>query len=295
MNNLNSFFKWYPLIKDIVPTPKTIMIPREKEFIDIDIALSPAYGGEVKEPEMIRLVAEADKAAKVLGGYPVFLRSDETSYKHEWVDSCFIPNKASLGKGMANIYEFTLMNDFSGLEFNGIVIREFLDLPHEFHAFKGMPVSQEFRFFIKNGYVQCRHPYWFPGAMRRVDVDDWLPKLRKLQELPEATKQLLDNYARAVSKAVEPLGAPDNYWSVDFCYANGKGWVVTDMAVGEDSYHYGTCPFAPKEMLTNYGNPETIPEDATLTAIHDRGEKLKLLLDELASNANHCSSETTKK
>ena len=141
-----------------------------------------------------------------------------------------------------------------------------------------MPVAQEFRFFIKNGQVLCRHPYWFPGCMRRVDVEDWLPKLRKIMELTEDTKQIPDQYAISVSKAVEPLNAPDNYWSVDFCLVKDRGWMVTDMALREDSYHYGTCVNANPMMLKQYGDPETIPKIVTLSEIRENARKRHELL-----------------
>ena len=91
------------------------------------------------------------------------------------------------------------------LNFGGVVVREFLDLPHTFHAFSGMPVSREFRYFIKNGSVLCRHPYWFPSCMRRVTCEDWLPKLKKIQVLNKTTMELCDEYALKISKAVKKL------------------------------------------------------------------------------------------
>ena len=268
MTKLNSLFVWYPLIKDIVPTPKTIMIPMQKDFESYEKALDSG-----DDPEMQHLIQEAIKAVKLLGGYPVFMRSDETSNKHEWKNTCYVTDDESMKHGIKNILEFTLMV-FGNLGFNGVVVREFLDLPHEFHAFSGMPVSQEFRFFIKNGQIICRHPYWFPSCMQRVDCEDWLPKLRKIQILDSETQKILDNYAIKISKVVESLKAPDNYWSVDFCYAKEKGCLFTDMALGVDSYHYSTCPNAPEEMK-HYPDPEDLSEVTTIKGIKDKAKKLK--------------------
>ncbi|VVB51742.1 Uncharacterised protein [uncultured archaeon] len=269
-------FAWYPLIKDIVPTPKTMMIEQSKDFDSFEAALGE---GNSLDPEMQRLVNEADKAAQQLGGYPVFMRSDYTSHKHDWVDSCYVTSKESLQCGIANILEFTLMTEILG--FRGVVIREFLDLPHEFHAFNGMPVSQEFRYFVKNGEVLCRHPYWMPAAMQRVDceLEEAIPKLKKIQVLPELTKQLLDSYAVAISKAVTCLNAPDNCWSVDFCFARGRGWMVTDMAVGEDSEHYATCPNADPKFLKMRGDPDDISKATSLPLLHRQAEEMKKRLE----------------
>jgi len=245
---------WYPLVEHIIPTPKTTIIPLQ-EIESIDKFLAPLYEGTVKDREMKRLLALAEKE---ITHYPIFLRSDQTSHKHDWNNSCYIKNAQSLAKGIANIFEFTLMTETLG--FNAIILREFLELPHDFHAFNGMPISKEFRYFIKNGEVLCRHPYWFPNCMRHADTKDWLTKLKKLQTLTPETQTILDEYALKISRAVEPLKAPDNFWSVDFCIVAGQGWMMTDMALGNDSYHYGTCKNAPPEMLKRYGNPEDLPK-----------------------------------
>jgi len=251
--NNNSLFKWYPLIKDIVATPKTVMIPMEKWFEDIGKAIDTG-----KDPEMVRLVQKSKEAVQELGGiYPVFLRSDQTSNKHMWKDTCFIKNENQIENAIANILEFTMMA--FGLSFGGVVVREFLLLPHEFTAFKGMPVSKEFRFFIKNSELLCWHPYWFPSCMTwGVKEKDWLSKLREVQKLYPSDLEVLTDKALDISKAVEPLKVEDNFWSIDFCWSKQYGWTVTDMATGKDSYHYTTCPNAPEEMK-QYPDPEEIP------------------------------------
>lgn len=255
MKRLNSLFVWYPLIQEVVPTPKTIMIPKVNDWQSLEAVIDT-----FTDPEIIRLFEEAKKAVHLLGGYPVFLRSDETSNKHSWADTCYVTNDKTLASGIRNILEFTLMVDMGGeLNFGGVVVREFLDLPHKFHAFSGMPVSKEFRFFIKNGQILCRHPYWFPSCMRRVDIEDWLPELRKIQVLEPNEKLVLDQYALDVSKAIELLDAPENYWSIDFCYALNRGWIVTDMALGPESFHYNTCLNAAEDMK-HYPDPEDLSE-----------------------------------
>lgn len=251
------------MIQKAVPTPRTIMVPKIKDWRSLEDAIDT-----FSDPEILRLFEEVKKAVPLLGGYPVFLRSDETSNKHDWEDSCYVADEEHLASGIRNILEFTLMVDMAGeLNFRGIVLREFLELPHEFHAFNGIPVSKEFRFFIKNGACLCRHPYWFPSCMRRVDCKDWLPKLRKIQVLEPSEQIILDQYALAISKVVEPLNATDNYWSIDFCYAYERGWLVTDMALGSASFHYNTCPNASEEMKKHYPDPEDVSEVTVKGAI----------------------------
>lgn len=273
---LNSFFRWYPLVKEVVPTPKTIMIPMKKSFDSIDMALAPLYNKNAAfDPEMQRLIDEANRAAVSLGGYPVFLRSDETSNKHEWIDTCFVANREQLSANIANILEFSEMS--MSLQFRGIVVREFLKLPHDFLAFNGMPVSKEFRYFIKNGKVLCRHPYGFPSCMRNINVpmSEWMPKLEKLMTLEPETQRVLDTYALAISKAVEPLKAPDNYWSADFCFVKDREWMLTDMALGDISYHWGTCENAAPIMFAQYGDPMALPHNRAAESVNELIAKYK--------------------
>jgi hypothetical protein len=270
-NDLNSIFAWYPLVKDVVPTPRTVLIPQVGNF-DHNEAL--AYGRPSKDPEMRRIVDEACKAAKSLGGYPIFIKSDQLANKHSWVESCFIDSDAQMEKGIKNILEFTLMLMF-GPDFGGLAVREFLELDWKFHAFEGMPVAREFRFFVKNGSVQCRHPYWFPSCLRNIDCEDWMPKLREMQRLNPEEKALLDDYALKISKAVEPLNAPDNYWSLDFCIDKKGKWWFTDMATGLESFHYTSCEFCPEDMRANYGDMEDLSEVYTKQQLEEKFKKYK--------------------
>lgn len=264
--DLNSIFAWYPLVKDIVPTPRTVMILMEGTFESFDEAL--VYNRPSKDPEMRRLVSAACNAAHELGGYPVFLKSDQLANKHDWKNSCFVASDEQMENGIKNLLEFTLML-MIGPDFRGIAIREFLELDWRFHAFEGMPVAREFRFFIKNGKVQCRHPYWFPACLRNIDCEDWMPKLREIQQISAEEVDLLDGYALKISEAVEPLKAPENYWSLDFCITKEGKWYLTDIATGEDSFHYNTCGFAPEDMK-QYPDPEDVSEIYTMKQMDEK-------------------------
>ena len=51
----------------------------------------------------------------------------------------------------------------------GFAGREFLELDWTFRAFHGkMPVSTEVRTFLRDGAIECMHPYWPPEA-----ISDW--------------------------------------------------------------------------------------------------------------------------
>lgn len=255
---LNSLFTWYPLVEGVVPTPKTVMIPLEGDFNSLDEALS---GKKTKDPVMRKLIDSAIRAVDVVGGYPAFVKGDESAHKHSWLKSCHVTNKRYMESHIKNLMEFTFMVDIG---FDGVAVREFLHLDYKFHAFNGMPVAREFRFFIKDGAVQCYHPYWFPSCMERPDCEDWLPKLRETQRIDESEVKLLSDYSVKISDAVKSLGAEDNCWSLDYCIDRKGVWYLTDMAFGPDSYHYSSCKFAPERMRQRYPDPEEMPKRSSL-------------------------------
>jgi hypothetical protein len=268
----NSLFTWFPLVKDIMNTPKTVTIPMAKRFGDDEEVL--AYNRPSADPEMRRLVSKAQKAVKTLGGYPIFLRSDETSHKHDWVDSCYVTSDDGVEKGIKSIYEFTLMVMF-GLDFHGVAVSEFLKLKTGFHAFNGMPIAREFRFFIRDGEVLCRHPYWPPASIRRADREDWLPVLKEMSRIDDVEETLLKVYSREIAAAVKGVNPPHDYWSIDFCETEDGYWYLTDMARGENSYHWGTCENAKLGEHPEFEDPEDISEATTLKGEEEEMSRFK--------------------
>lgn len=240
-------FYWWPKVKDLpVPQPKTIMIRHEGAFQG-KLSYAPIDG----EPDeyFIEMLEGVKKAALKIG-YPVFIRSDGTSNKHDWKKSCFVENEEQLYGHICNILEFTAMVMF-GLSFNGIAVREFLSLDWKFTAHWGeMPVAAERRYFVRDGKFQCWHPYWPPTSIKRPSIPNWRETLKELQTPKKGEPELLTGYAELIGRT---LGG---YWSVDFCRHKNGTWYLTDMALGDESYHWGTCPNAPPEMLEHYPHPE---------------------------------------
>jgi len=242
--NKNSMFYWWPKIKKLdIPQPKTFMVRFKGDFTFevIDGNINPSWE---------RFFAKVEAEAKKIG-YPLFLRSDETSNKHEWKDSCYVESEEKLVPNFCRILEMIAMA--FGLGFSGVAVREFLDLDAKFTShWGGMPVACERRYFVRDGQVECWHPYWPPSAIRKPSIKNWLGVLRELQTPTGDELNLLNRYACLVGEA---LGG---YWSVDFCRHKNGSWYLTDMALGEDSYHWPTCQYASERMLSQYGDPEDL-------------------------------------
>ena len=249
----NSLFYWYPLIKDLgIPMPKTVMVPMTGDEKEDRYQLFNGKEAPLLEKYMLRLQENA-KSMEL----PLFLRSDETSNKHGWENTCFVSDIEQIPHHAYQIIEFTEMAGWlGGLDINGFVLREFLELDTRFTAFHGkMPVAKEFRFFVKDGKYQCYHPYWFPACMVKPSIEDWYDELLDMENISEAELEQLIRWTEKIGNAV------DGYWSVDFCQLLDKTWAMTDMAIGENSFHWVTCKYAEKGALEHYGDPYAMPKE----------------------------------
>jgi len=242
----SSMFYWWSKVKDLdIPIPKTIMVRHEGAFKG-KLSYSPIDGKP--DQYFLDMLEGVKKAAKEIG-YPVFIRSDELSNKHEWKDSCYVENEDQLYSHICNILEFTAMS--FGPNFYGIAVREFLDLTWRFTSHGGkMPVAREFRMFVRDGELECWHPYWPPRAILEPSIENWYPVLKEMQTLTQVELEHVGDIAETVGKAV------GGYWSIDLCQTKKGEWYMTDIALGEESYHWATCPHASPHMLEQYGEPD---------------------------------------
>lgn len=244
----NSMFYWYPIVEQCgIKSPKTVLVPFKGtlDFCIFDGKKSKSYSAFISQLEK-----EAEKI-----GYPLFMRSDEASNKFEWSNSCYVESKEKLYGNLLNILEMIEMS--MGLGFRGVALREFLTLESTFTSHRGMPVAKEFRLFIRNGKLECIHPYWPKVAITRPSAEDYATKLDVLRQF---TSDDLNAILKELSKFENKL---PEYWSVDFCKTTKGEWYLTDMAIGEQSYHWATCQYAPKAMLQHYGEPD-VPKELDL-------------------------------
>lgn len=190
--DINSIFHWWPVIKDLgVPVPKTTLIPYSGTALDFYDA-----DKEEEHKEFIAFVDEVGEATDEYG-YPVFIRCGGLSDKLSWEESCYVQEKEQLAENISTIMMAVLMVEGIKLEFDGIAVREFLNLESKFVAFGGkMPIAKEFRFFARNGEYECHHPYWPPTAINIPSIDNWFEELKKLQQLEEDELELLKKVHR---------------------------------------------------------------------------------------------------
>jgi hypothetical protein len=228
---------WFPKLEAAgLPVPKTIIVPMHREAQrNVWAALDGKHGTAEQGAASLQFVSDLRGAADSIG-FPCFLRTDHTSGKHGWENTCFLPAAESIPSHILAIAEYSAMAGIMGLPFDVWVVRELLPTkpfgvcPN----YGNMPICKEFRFFVEDGLVRCHHPYWPLGALEQgganPDLDYellcWMGNTAELYVL-----------ASAAGKAV------GGRWSVDLLETE-KGWFITDMAEAEKSFHWERCPHA---------------------------------------------------
>lgn len=219
----DSMLKWYPKIKDLdVPQPKTeIILLSEKEYLSTMDAMPMAIVNKVI-PVIQKFVL------------PVFIRTDQSSAKHYWKDTCFY-NGSNLVQHLYELCEFNHCADFMGLPFRSIIVREYIPMDSKYTASGDMPVNPERRYFIKNGKILCHHHYWIKDAIKNPSVKNWEELSDEMNNETEEEIKLLSSYVGQVINVI------DGFWSIDFCKAKNGRWYLIDMATGENSWHPKDC------------------------------------------------------
>lgn len=225
--NKNSLMYWFPRTKSLgirVPATHVLKIP-QKEFEGI---LDREGFTNNFRNKIVKIVNKL--------GYPVFVRTDQASGKHDWKETCFIKNHFTLFKNIHNVILFNFSAGFVGLPFKALVFREFIPLHTRFTAFSGdMPIGKERRYFINEGKVVCHHPYWPEDAIYNANRVDWKIVLKELNKESEEEISLLTSHAEKVGKVLK------GFWSVDFALTDKDEWILIDMAQGIDSWHPKDC------------------------------------------------------
>ncbi len=242
----SSMLYWWPLTKGTqVPKPETIIVEiGYRQLVGI-------LDGERFSKKIEKMIIAATEKL----GYPVFIRTDQASGKHDWKNACFVEREDSLFGNICKVVEFNELAGFWGLHPEALVFRRFIKLEAKFTAFYGgMPVAKERRYFVRDGIVECHHPYWIHDA-----IEDWdkrrhtlmarvkrIPDTQNIGDMPKDWREilselnretleeinLLSKYAAEIGKAIGP-----GYWSVDFAKGKDGVWYFIDMAEGEKSWH----------------------------------------------------------
>jgi len=247
MEDKNSMEYWFPKLRELdIRMPKTIMIDAEMFPDDEDGDVLIGYDKN-----------ELEKAADELG-YPVFIRTDKASAKHQMDRISKIYEgigKEELHGKVHMLADDNLSKGIGGLQFSSIAVREWLNIKHHFKAFGGnLPIGYEIRAFVRDGEIECEHFYWVKGAIEEalVKPDGWEEKWKKTKEETMENYESSDGlFARAMVERIAKKF--EGWWSVDLALTEEGAWYVIDMARGEDSFHNSDCEHCPAGIKERYG------------------------------------------
>jgi len=228
----NDLAYWYPKIKDIAPTPKTVIITTDLDLL-----------GGIEDGLPLRSYDEffnsIENAIDKIGGCPIFIRTGLTSAKHGWCTTCHVKSINDIRKQVYNIIEFSACASMEGLSCKTWAIRELLPVAPVFAAFGNMPVTQEIRYFVHDGIITHKQPYWPPDVFKGQEKslpDDWEARLASVSNM-EFDDSDLREYTKNISMIMKKSNPFLNlgYWSVDWLNTK-NGWYLIDMALGHQSY-----------------------------------------------------------
>lgn len=227
---------WWPRLKDVdVPKPETVEVDAEKQQTEI---------GKLPNGEMDYLTCyypdtdEIRDAVERVGGPPAFLRTDQASNKHAMEGGSRIESLEDVRQNVWSVVEHNKMAGLVGLPYDRFYVREWLELNHEYTAFRGTPIATELRFFLYDGDIHSCGFYWPEEAIRRPDDEEWEEKHQWVRD--EAFTKVNHRFARMYAERVAEEFS-EGYWSVDFALTEDGEWYCIDMARGEVSWHPDSC------------------------------------------------------
>lgn len=221
---MNSMTFWFPILQDIgIPVPKTI-------FVHLDPADRRALSDHQAPKGISRFMNELTEAIKNVG-VPAFLRTEFLSDKHAWKDTCFInqTSKEYLLRHLIRLAETSELADIErGIQYHFFAIRQMIPTAPVLTYFAGdMPITTEIRYFVRNGAIECKHPYWPREVFEEVEELDY----ESLTTIDPTEQAELDKMANFIGHHFSGL------WSIDFLRSKDGQWYCTDMALGERSFH----------------------------------------------------------
>lgn len=239
---------WFPrIVAAGLPVPKTTILKfPEDQREKLIRGFMDRFDMKELNPEAKAFLDRMSEEAKRYGA-PFFLRTGQTSGKHEWSATCFVEDPTELERHVMMLIQYSELADFMGLPWDVWAVREFLQLRgpgRKLPEFMDMPLSDEWRFFVEDGHVTHIQPYWPKRAL--VDGGMTLEEAKAYSEQQQKLAPPFGLYdlSRKAAEACEGGG-----WSVDWCHTLDDRWILTDMAEAAQSFKY--TPTDPDEVNLN--------------------------------------------
>lgn len=230
---------WFPRIKAAgLPVPRTKILKfadardTEQDFLQI-------FDCKKIGPKAVKFVARLESAIRKGFTLPVFLRTGQTSAKHDWERTCKISDLAKLQRHVLAIIEYSEACSFMGVPWDVWAVRPFMILQGTgdvLPLYGNMPVAVEWRVFVRespHGFeVEHIQPYWPVNALVRGGMDKAAAEALLAAQLANGPPPGI------LAMSLEAAMACGGDWSVDWCREIGGDWILTDMAEAAKSYRW---------------------------------------------------------
>jgi len=143
----------------------------------------------------------------IFGNKAIVIKDYVKSQKHYWKEACYIPDASNKEQVNSVVAKFIELQDVDFSE--GLVFREFIELEElTNHSESGMPLTKEFRVFVRNKKVITTCKYWDEGDYKDVE-----PLLERFEEII----QEIDS----------------NFFTMDIAKRKDGDWIIVELGDGQ--------------------------------------------------------------
>lgn len=152
------------------------------------------------------------------------VKGKTNSRKHQWRTHMFASSREKVPEVANRLLDDDLVRE------QGLVVRKYVQLKKLAEGINGLPISNEWRFFVLDGKILCRGFYWASH--------------------PEAEPSSLDNKATAlVEKVIERLSSSGvRFFVVDVAERADGRWIVIEL---NDAQMSGLSMIDPREFYSS--------------------------------------------
>ena len=143
---------------------------------------------------------------------PFVLKGETNSMKHLWNTHMYAADKRAAGEVWSRLQDDMLLAQQT------ICIRDYVPLKRLMTGFNGLPITNEFRFFVLDGNVLTGAFYW---ANYAAD----LPEVPNANQVPEDF----------LHKVIRRIGDMANFYVLDVAQTEAGDWIVIELNDGQMS------------------------------------------------------------
>lgn len=143
---------------------------------------------------------------------PFVLKGETNSKKHQWDTHMFAADKRAAGEVYSRLQDDMLLAQQT------ICVRDYVPLKRLATGFNGLPITNEFRFFVLREEILCGAFYWAShvGDLESVPSADQVPR-------------------KFLNRVIKKIGDRASFYVVDVAQTETGEWIVIELNDGQMS------------------------------------------------------------